>query len=61
MIESTDDNLKGSFNNLKGFHDYNFFFKLPTDITAGEVLTCSIFPSWKVQARPKSENYPRCR
>ena len=22
MIESTDDNLKGSFNNLKGFHDY---------------------------------------
>ena len=25
MIESTDDNLKGSFNNLKGFHDYNFF------------------------------------
>ena len=47
MIESTHDNLKGSFNNLKGFHDYDFFFKLPTDITAGEVLTCSIFPSWK--------------
>ena len=22
MIESTDDNLKGSINNMKGFHDY---------------------------------------
>ena len=61
MIESTDDNLKGSFNNLKGFHDYNFFFQIANRYNRWGSFNLFHFSKLEVQARPKSENYPRCR